>query len=197
MIGVTAIDSGTLQIELEAVDVELALGHALHRVQFRLEERELQTQVEIGEIDPIYVDPDCFQQMIDNLLNNACTSSVAGTTIQVAATQEREESGGSFLHVAVTDTGGGIAAEDQGRVFERFYRADNVLVAGLGETGVGLAIVKALVEMHQGHVWIETEVGQGTTFHFTLPYGLEQRLETDVNNRVLAQRRTRGERGYE
>jgi PAS domain S-box-containing protein len=196
LIGVTAIDSGTLQIELEPMDVGLALGTALQKVQFRLEERELKTHVEIGDLDIIYVDPECLQQMIDNLLSNACTSSTAGTTIHIRAEQETDETGRSFLHMAVTDTGGGIAPEDRARVFERFYRADRVLISGLGETGVGLAIVRALVEMHQGHVWIETEMGHGTTFHFTLPYGLEQRMNTDVNNRALAQRRTRGASGH-
>ncbi|MBN1643014.1 MAG: GAF domain-containing protein [Anaerolineae bacterium] len=197
LIGVTAIDSGTLQIELEPVDVELALGQALHKVQFRLEERDLQTHVAVSSLDPIYVDPESFQQVIDNLLNNACKSSTAGTTIHVRAAQESDESGRALLHVAVTDTGGGIAPEDHTRVFERFYRADDALIAGLGETGVGLAIVKALVEMHQGRVWIESEMGRGTTFHFTLPYGLQHSMDIDPSNRALAQRRARGARGHE
>jgi signal transduction histidine kinase len=161
-------------------------------VQFRLEERELHTNIKVGDLDAIYVDPDSFQQMVDNLLNNACTSSAPGTTINVVAHQETDETGRPFLHLAVTDTGGGIAPEDRTRVFERFYRADNALVAGLGETGVGLAIVKALVEMHQGHVWIETEMGHGTTFHVTLPHGLEQTLATDASHRAPGRRGTRG-----
>ncbi len=172
LIGVTAIDAGKLEIELEPVDVTQVIDSALRKAQFRLEERELTTHVNMGSIPPIMADPEHLQQMIDNLLTNACTSSATGTTIRILAQSERDDTGQAHLHVAVSDTGGGVAPEDRGRVFERFYRADNVLVAGLGETGVGLAIVKALVEAHQGHVWIDTEVGEGTTFHFTLPYGL-------------------------
>ena len=71
--------------------------------------------------------------------------------------------------ISVTDSGGGIALEDQPRVFDRFYRAEQALIAGLGETGVGLSIVKALVEAHNGQVWVESEMGRGSTFTFALP----------------------------
>jgi histidine kinase len=70
----------------------------------------------------------------------------------------------------VTDTGGGIAPEDQRRVFQRLYRADNPLIAGLGDTGVGLSIAKSLVEAQGGRIWVESEMGAGSTFSFVLPF---------------------------
>jgi two-component system phosphate regulon sensor histidine kinase PhoR len=182
LMGVTAIDSGKLDIELEPVNVERAFDRALQNARFRLAERELNAHLEIGEVEPIYLDPDCFQQIADNLLNNACKSSETGTTIHLTAHEERDEAGRAFLHFSVTDTGEGIAPEDRARVFERFYRADSALISGLGETGVGLAIVKAMVEAHRGQVWMETEMGQGTTFHVTLPYGLEKTMDPDDSN---------------
>ena len=75
----------------------------------------------------------------------------------------------SFLRISIRDSGGGIAEKDMDRVFERFYRAERPLIEGLGETGVGLAIVKSLVEAHGGRVWVESEIGDGSTFHFLLP----------------------------
>jgi PAS domain S-box-containing protein len=192
MIGVTAIDSGKLVIELEPVDIVRVVETALRKVQFRLEERELTTHLDIGDLAAIYADPDLVQQMVDNLLTNACKSSAASTTINILAHQETDDAGKAYLHFSVSDTGGGIAPEDRARVFERFYRADNTLVAGLGETGVGLAIVKALVEAHQGHIWIETTMGEGTTFHFTLPYGLEKAMGDGPDNRVVIQHRSGG-----
>jgi PAS domain S-box-containing protein len=179
LLGVTAIESGRLDIELEPVNVERAFERAVQNARFRLAERELNAHLEIGEIRPIYLDPDCFQQIVDNLLNNASKSSETGTTIHIVAHEERDETGTAHLHFSVSDTGGGIAPEDHGRVFERFYRADSALISGLGETGVGLAIVKALVEAHGGHVWMDTEMGQGTTFHVTLPYGLEKAIASE------------------
>jgi two-component system sensor histidine kinase VicK len=71
--------------------------------------------------------------------------------------------------VTVSDTGGGIAEEDRRRVFTRLYRADNPLIKGLGETGVGLSVAKTLIEAHGGRIWVESEEGVGSTFSFLLP----------------------------
>jgi signal transduction histidine kinase len=174
LIGITMIDAGNLTIELEPVDVVSVIETALHKVQFRLEEKELGTQLELADLPVILADPECVQQIVDNLLTNACKSSISGTSIVIHANVETNGAEESQLHFAVSDTGGGIAAEDRERVFERFYRADSALISGLGETGVGLSIVKSLVEAHRGQVWTESEMGIGTTFHFTLPYGLDQ-----------------------
>lgn len=195
LMGITALDSGKLDIELEPVNIERALDRALQNARFRLAERELNTHLEIGEVGPIYLDPDCFQQIVDNLLNNACKSSETATTIHIAAHQERDENGKAYLHFSVSDTGEGIAPEDRARVFERFYRADSALISGLGETGVGLAIVKEMVEAHHGQVWMETELGQGTTFHVVMPYGLEETMDAEDNGLNLL-RRSSGDNGH-
>ena len=186
LIGVTTIDSGKLVIELEPVDIVGVIETALRKVQFRLEEKELDTQVEIGDIPVVLADPECVQQIIDNLLTNACKSSQTGSVISIRANVQTDEPDKQYLRVAVSDTGGGIAPEDRGRVFERFYRADNALIAGLGETGVGLAIVKSLVEAHHGRVWTESEMGVGTTFNFVLPFGLEREMDSGSVEKATA-----------
>jgi signal transduction histidine kinase len=71
--------------------------------------------------------------------------------------------------VSITDTGGGIPLEDQHRVFNRFLRANHPVIEGIGETGVGLAIAKTLVEAHGGRIWVESERGKGSVFSFILP----------------------------
>jgi signal transduction histidine kinase len=78
---------------------------------------------------------------------------------------------GGFVQVSVKDTGIGIRPEDLDRVFERFYRGEHPLVMKTAGTGLGMAIVKQLVEMHGGRIWVESTgvPGEGTTFHFTLP----------------------------
>ncbi len=170
LIGVAAIDSGRLDLKPEEVDLKQVIDTALHKARFRLEEKEQRVHLMVEELPPIYADPECLQQIVDNLLTNACKASATGSTIVIQATVDTDETGTSFLHVAVSDTGGGIAPQDHERVFERFYKAEEALIAGLGETGIGLAVVKTLVEAHGGQVWIESEMGKGTTFHFTLPY---------------------------
>jgi signal transduction histidine kinase len=81
----------------------------------------------------------------------------------------RVELADEALLVHVQDTGIGIAPEEQGRIFERFYRSEDARVQETEGTGLGLAIVKSLVEMHGGRVWVESELGKGSTFSFTIP----------------------------
>jgi len=117
-----------------------------------------------------------------HLLSNACQCSEPGTRILVRARlEEYDDQGGGipdYLLVSVTDTGGGISPEDQNRVFQRLYRADNPLIAGLGETGVGMSIAKALVEANGGRIWVESEQGVGSTFSFILPLSSKSAVES-------------------
>jgi DNA-binding response OmpR family regulator len=98
-----------------------------------------------------------------NLVSNAYQYTPPGGIIIVSAREE-----GEFVQIDVADTGIGIAPENQGKVFERFYRVDDPNVNEFPGTGLGLAIVKSLVEMHDGRIWLQSEVGRGTTFSFTL-----------------------------
>jgi signal transduction histidine kinase len=77
------------------------------------------------------------------------------------------------LYVSIADRGGGIMPEDEARVFVRKYKAENPLIEGLGDTGVGMAIAKALVEVHGGSLWLESRPNIGTVFNFVLPFHLE------------------------
>jgi signal transduction histidine kinase len=109
-----------------------------------------------------------------NLLGNAAKVTPVGGSISVKAiitnanghAPEGDEQ--RWLQVSVADSGGGIADKDLDRVFDRFYQAERPLIQGLGETGVGLSIVKYLIEAHGGKVWLETEMGRGSIFYFKL-----------------------------
>jgi signal transduction histidine kinase len=83
-----------------------------------------------------------------------------------------------FIMIQVTDSGGGIASEDLPRVFTRLYRADNVLIQGVGDTGVGLSIAKTLTEAQNGRIWVESEPNVGATFSVLLPIAGEKIAET-------------------
>ena len=107
-------------------------------------------------------------QVLLNLVGNAIKFTDAGeVTIKVAAAN------GSFS-VAVYDTGPGISATDQAKLFQEFQKADNSITRRKSGTGLGLAISKRIIEMHGGRIWVESELGRGSTFAFTLPVIVEQ-----------------------
>ena len=101
--------------------------------------------------------------MIFNLLSNAVKFTPAGGPVDVWATQVNGE-----VSVSVADTGPGIAAEDLERIFEEFQQTEAGIEQGEG-TGLGLALSKRLVELHGGRIWVDSELGRGSTFVFTLP----------------------------
>jgi signal transduction histidine kinase len=112
-------------------------------------------------------------QIFSHLLNNSGAASAAETEVHLSVQHESEQRPGAdplnYLIISVTDTGGGIAPEDQPRVFSRLYRADAPLIAGLGDNGKGLSIDKALVEGHGGRIWVISDPGAGSTFYVLLP----------------------------
>ena len=103
------------------------------------------------------------RQVIFNLLSNAVKFTPAGGSVDVRATRVNGD-----VRVSVADTGPGIAAEDLERIFEEFQQTEAGFEQREG-TGLGLALSKRLVELHGGRIWVESEVGEGSTFVFTLP----------------------------
>jgi signal transduction histidine kinase len=108
-------------------------------------------------------------QVLINLVGNAIKFTDAG---EVAIKADAKN--GSF-HVSVRDTGPGISAADQAKLFQEFQQADNAITKKKGGTGLGLAISKRIIEMHGGKIWVESQLGQGSTFAFSLPVIVERR----------------------
>lgn len=179
LVKVVAVDTQRSALAPEPVNFTHVLESVIASLSARFDERDLKVETDIAPgLPTVYVDRDSLVQIMQHLLSNACECSQPGTKVVVRAqTEERDgfvEGLPGYLLVSVTDTGGGIAPEDRRRVFQRLYRADNPLIAGLGETGVGLSIAKALVEAHGGRIWVECEMGVGSTFSFLLPLSPEE-----------------------
>ena len=126
----------------------------------------------------VFCDREAFYQILSNLLDNAIKYTSEGGDIE-AGWHLVDRAGGRWVEFHVRDSGVGIPAEDQPRLFERFYRVDKARSRELGGTGLGLAIVKHLVLAHNGEVRVESEAGKGSTFFFTLPVDHTQ-LPTEV-----------------
>lgn len=182
LIGVSVIDAGQLKLQIQTLDMAEVIENAVSGARAQLEEKEIFLDIDMDEDLPLVkADADYAHQIMTNLLLNACKCSPAGGRVSIRATAyDRRELGDSatgYLLVSITDSGGGIAPEDQSKVFDRFYRAERPLIAGLGETGVGLSIVKALVDAHGGRIWMESEMGVGSTFNYILPIAEGERAE--------------------
>jgi len=117
-----------------------------------------------GDIPKLNIDVNYMDQVISNLIDNAIKYTPSGGKIDV-----KVEDIGRFVKVSVSDTGIGIPKEDLPRIFERFYRGDKSRNPSLGGVGLGLSIVKHIVEAHGGKVGVESELGKGSTFYFILP----------------------------
>jgi signal transduction histidine kinase/GAF domain-containing protein len=175
LISVTTIDADQLELRLTSVDISGIIEETVIGTRAQLEDKEITLDLALtDQVRTIRADADCLHQMLANLLSNATNASPVGSTIHVSTAihydgDETNPETPRYLKVSVQDSGGGIAPGDQDRVFDRFYRAERTLINGLGETGVGLAIVKSLVEAHGGRVWVESEIGVGSTFSFSLP----------------------------
>ena len=135
-------------------------------------DKKLTFKVEVpAGLPPGHGDGRRLTQVLINLVGNAIKFTDAGE-IAIKA----EANNGSF-HVSVRDTGTGISAADQTKLFQEFQQADNAITRKKGGTGLGLAISKRTIEMHGGKIWVESQVGQGSTFTFTLPIVVERQVE--------------------
>ncbi len=158
---VTRLEEGPITVNLK----ELALSPWLHDFLQRNEELVGTGRMHLdlpGDLPPVLADPGRLETILRNLLDNARKFSAPGTPIRVAACHQDDE-----VVVSVTDQGIGIAPEDVPHLFDRFYRVERMRKAE--GTGLGLYITKRLVEAHGGRIWVESEVGKGSTFSFTLP----------------------------
>jgi signal transduction histidine kinase len=131
-------------------------------------EKKLNFKVEASpEMPKGHGDERRLTQVILNLVGNAIKFTDNGEVVIKASSTN-----GSFT-VAVRDTGPGISPADQGKIFEEFQQADNSATKKKGGTGLGLSISRRIVEMHGGKLWVESEVGKGSVFSFTLPIQVE------------------------
>lgn len=157
-----------MELHLEAVDVREEVNAVIYNLESQASARGLYVRFEPAEHLPlVYADATRLRQIIVNLLGNAIKfTKQGGVTIRSQLTYEGER---ALVVTSVRDTGIGIRPEDQAIIFDEFRQADGSITREYGGTGLGLAITRKLVEMMGGRIWVESEVGVGSTFSFTLP----------------------------
>src|SRR5260221_886991 len=169
LIQVTTLESGLNELKPEQVDLNLIIDNAMSYTSSQVREKNISMHLDLPKnMQPIQADREALQQILIHLLQNAGSASPVEGSVNLTV-QKRKEDNKEYVLIQVTDTGGGISAEDLPRVFTRLYRADNVLIQGVGDTGVGLSIAKTLTEAQKGRIWVESKAGVGSTFSVLLP----------------------------
>jgi signal transduction histidine kinase/CheY-like chemotaxis protein/HPt (histidine-containing phosphotransfer) domain-containing protein/putative methionine-R-sulfoxide reductase with GAF domain len=167
------IEAGKLELARLDFSLRSSLSHALKPLALRAHQKglELVADVSADVPDALVGDPGRLRQVILNLVGNAIKFTEHGSVI-VRVSIETEPTEGAALHFTVTDTGIGIPPEKQALVFDAFEQADSSTTRRYGGTGLGLAITRRLVGLMGGRIWVESAVGQGSSFHFTGHFGL-------------------------
>jgi signal transduction histidine kinase len=163
LLDLSRLEAGRLTLRPRRMDLAEVLRSAAAAVSVQEPNRDL--TLAIGPLPHLIGDPDRIRQVLDNLLSNAQHYAPTGK-IELHASQDQE-----WIRVEVIDQGPGIPQEEQGRVFEPFFRGGKSEVLPLRGGGLGLTIVRKLVEAHGGEVGLASELGQGCRFWFTLPVG--------------------------
>lgn len=165
LLKLSKMDADRLELEIRRLSVSQFVGSCVETTQRLATEKDLRISVNLQEHLPdIAADRRRLTEVLQNLLDNAIQYTPAGGQIMIGASAD-----GAEVTFTVSDTGIGIPQADQPRIFERFYRVDVARSREVGGTGLGLSIAKHLVEVHGGRLWVESEVGQGSQFRFTIP----------------------------
>ncbi|NDJ86651.1 MAG: hypothetical protein GYB66_12250 [Chloroflexi bacterium] len=153
-----------MELEYQPVDLEPFLNSVIETSQIFVKDKTVKLVLQIdNELPEIQADPIRLQQICNNLLSNAAKFTDEGS-ITLRAVAEN-----GSIHISVTDTGMGISDDKLDLIFERFRQADQSSTRKAGGTGLGLDITRRLVHMHGGEINVESEVGVGSTFSFTIP----------------------------
>ena len=186
LVKLSQLDSEDFQLQPVTVDMLSVIEDAITAANARFKEKNITLQMDLDDVlPPVQADRDAMQQVLLQLLSNAYLASPTDSAVLITAREVQhftppvaDEDGQhppplDGVLISITDQGGGVSPEDQPRVFGRLYRAENPLIAGIGDSGVGLSVAKTLVEAHGGAIWLESVPGKGSTFHFVVPLAKE------------------------
>jgi len=181
LLNLSKIESGKIELKFEDIELKGLIELTASSLRPQADGKSIQIEVEVPEqIPTVYGDPEKIEQILTNIIGNSIKFTAEGGKILITAKLLSPEKEGGPRHtvaVNVKDTGIGIPPEHLDSIFEKFHQVEGSLHRSVSGTGLGLAITKGLVEAHQGKIWVESEVGKGSTFTFTLPLAEGERRE--------------------
>jgi len=170
LLDISKIETGKMELKIVKCDLSELVDRIFSSMEILAREHNIILKKRMSKDLPmINCDENRVAQILINLIGNGIKFTPKDGQIEVKASRLRLASEGDFVEISVSDTGQGIKKVNMGRLFTRFDQLDSSLTRRPGGTGLGLAICKELVEMHGGKIWVESKVGQGSSFNFTLP----------------------------
>jgi len=173
LLDLSKIEAGKMQFRFSDVDIRFLIDHLVATFQPQAEASQLALEMDCPEALPkVYADGARIEQVLSNLLSNAIKCTPAGGRVVLSARSLHDA-----VEISVADTGIGISPENQKRIFDRFFQVGDSLMRTSKGTGLGLTITKQLIEAHGGKISVESEVGKGSRFFFSLPIFSQKILE--------------------
>jgi len=170
LIRIAELDQAGYSATRKPVDLSAVIDDAIGLLRTQLQEKRIVLRVDLPDHLPeLNTDRDALQQILFHLLQNADAATPAEGELTLRAILDYQKELGDFVLIQVSDSGGGIPEEDLPRVFSRVYRANNPVITGVGDTGVGLSIAETLTQALGGRIWVDSEAGVGATFSVLLP----------------------------
>ena len=175
ILDLSKIEAGKMELTFDEIDVEKLIKSVMSTVVGLIKDKSVRLEEEIqNDLPAVKADSMRVRQILINLFSNAVKFTDEGV-IKVAA-----ESEGDFVRISVIDSGPGISKEDQKKLFQAFSQVDASATRATGGSGLGLSISQELVHMHGGEIGLESEVGKGSTFYFTLPLHGAQEIVPEI-----------------
>lgn len=176
LLDIAKIESGKLHLNLQETDLAVLVSQNVALNRALADKKNITLVLDVpDDLPPLTVDPGKMEQVLNNLISNAIKYSYPGTTVSIRLARQ-----GDSVLLSVADEGQGIPADELGKLFQPFERTSVTTTAGEKSTGLGLVIVKRIVEGHHGKIWVESTVGKGTTFFVSLPMTQPQAEEDSV-----------------
>jgi len=176
LLDLSRIESGRMVMKFEELDLQSLFEFILSSFKSQVEGKGIKLRTETPpEVHKVYGDRDKVEQILTNLIGNALKFMPEGGEIAISAQPLYAD--GKMMAIAVKDSGIGIPNDQLDKIFEKFHQVEGSLQRSVGGTGLGLAITKGLVEAHQGKIFVESEMGKGSTFTFTLPLAEGEKRE--------------------
>ncbi|HRH32434.1 MAG TPA: HAMP domain-containing sensor histidine kinase, partial [bacterium] len=182
LLDVSRLELGSLKLDEKLTDVSAVVAHAVNELHYKVEEQKLKVITEFAKIPKIFLDDRHFESVVQNIFANALKYTPEGGEVRLRVVESAagETFGGKKLSqasiaVEISDTGYGIPKQQQDKIFDKFFRADNVLDKDEPGTGLGLYIAKSVIEAMGGNIWFVSREGKGSTFYITVPKRTENK----------------------